>query len=371
MGLFSFLFGSKDADKNTGVPKANKGSTSKKDGVYKKGLPDAAGLYPSDLVMLSVAEKYKVTESNFPSFLSERYQVAEPKRTLKELEEQGFLEIGKPKDALSGFKVTELKEIASELGVHAKGKKADIISQLSEVDDEKLGAIVTELTWKLTEKGQEELKANPYVQYFLDRHSYDVTEAFVTIWTVNEEFMKSPGRPYRDIIYRQLNDQMNRNAAVIEKDPLSGSSRTHVYCECYRLMSLFVEEEGKSYINAADLYFQYIFKRINIHAGLQMLVSYKLARNNRSLQAEAVNSYYYEAKLLPFHKEELRRLVKELGADDRTARDSMISSFKRANDKGIMTEEEAADFILLELEGKTDAAMKMAGRLARQAVKKV
>ena len=87
MGLFSFLFGSKDADKNTGVSKENKGSASKKNGVYKKGLPDAAGLYPSDLVMLSVAEKYKVTEENFPSFLSERYQVADPKRTLKELEE--------------------------------------------------------------------------------------------------------------------------------------------------------------------------------------------------------------------------------------------------------------------------------------------
>ena len=31
------------------------------------------------------------------------------------------------------------------------------------------------------------------------------------------------------------------------------------------LMGLFIEEEGKSYINAADMYFQYLFKRINIH----------------------------------------------------------------------------------------------------------
>lgn len=371
MGLFSFLFGTKEADKNTGVSGANKNNASKKGNAYRKGMPDAAGLYPSDLVMLSIAEKYKVTETNFPSFLFERYQITDPERTLRELEEQGFLKVGRPKDALSGFKVAELKEIASELGIQVKGKKADIISQLSEIDDEMLGAIVTELTWKLTERGQEELKANPYVQYFLDRHSYDVTEVFVTIWTVNEEFVKNPGRPYRDIIYRQLNDQMNRNAALIEKDPLSGSSRTHVYCECYRLMGLFIEDEGKSYINAADLYFQYIFKRINIHAGLQMMVSYKLARNNRSLQAEAINSYYYEAKLLPFHKEELRRLIKELGTDGQAVRDTMITSFKRANDKGIMTEEAAAEFIFLEMEGKSDAAMKMASRLARQAIKKV
>ena len=101
------------------------------------------------------------------------------------------------------------------------------------------------------------------------------------------------------------------------------------------------------------------------------MVSYKLARNNRSLQAEAINSYYYEAKLLPFHKEELRRLIKELGTDGQAVRDTMITSFKRANDKGIMTEEAAAEFIFLEMEGKSDAAMKMASRLARQAIKKV
>ena len=38
--------------------------------LHLKGVPDAEGLYPAELVMLAVAEKYKTTESKFPGYLS-------------------------------------------------------------------------------------------------------------------------------------------------------------------------------------------------------------------------------------------------------------------------------------------------------------
>ena len=161
--------------------------------------------------------------------------------------------------------------------------------------------------------------------------------------------MKNPNRTYRDIIYRQLNDQMNKAAVALQKDPAAGSSNSYRYCECYRLMGLFIEEEGGSSINAADMYFQYIFKRINIHAGLQLLSGYKLFKNDKKYKNDVIKRYYDEIQLYPFHKVELLHLIDELEVEGNKVREVLITSFKRAADTGIMTELEAADFVIYEL----------------------
>lgn len=119
------------------------------------------------------------------------------------------------------------------------------------------------------------------------------------------------------------------------------------------------------------LYFQYLFNRINIHAGLQLLQTYKLFKNDRKYQAEAIQRYYDNIQLYPFHKTELLRLIDELNIDGKAARESMITSFKRANNTGIMTEQEAADFVIHELNGDGDKSRELAEKLAKKAVKKL
>ena len=136
-------------------------------------------------------------------------------------------------------------------------------------------------------------------------------------------------------------------------------------------MGLFIEEEGKSFINAADLYFQFLFKRINIHAGLQLLKTYKLFKNDRKYRTEVIQRYYDDIQLYPFHKTELLRLIDGLDIDGDAVREAMIISFKRANDTGIMTEQEAADFVILELNGECDKSRELAEKLAKKAVKKL
>ena len=255
MGLLSSLFGKKDNDKDkaTVTIESKTKAHSLSPTLHLKGKPDANGLYPSELVMLSYAEKYKTNETNFPAYLTYTYEITNPAKMLKSLHSKGYIEVGAAKDSLDRFKLSELKEIASSLGITVKGKKANIVAQLSEIDEESLSQFVKDRMWKLTESGQAALNANPYILYFLEKHPYNVTEVGVDIWTVNNEFLKNPKHPYRDIIYRQLNDQMNKASKAFLKDPASGSFNTHQYCECYRIMGLFVEEEGKSYINAADL----------------------------------------------------------------------------------------------------------------------
>ena len=374
MGLFSSLFGKKedttDNSKNA-VSSKTSNSSANNPSLHLRGKADSNGLYPSELVMLAVAEKYKTTETKFPGYLTHTYEVTNPQKMLKDLQSRGFIDIGNAKDILPNYKVSELKEFASSLGVEVKGKKDDIISQLSEIEEDKLSTVVKERTWKLTDSGHVALEANPYIQYFLDNHPYDVTVVGVNIWTVNEDFVKNPKRPYRDIIYRQLNEKENEASIAIQKNPGSGSYNTYNYCECYRLMGLFIEEEGKSYVNASDLYFQYIYKNINIHESLKLLISYKLFKNDKKQQQEAINRFCEETQLYPFQRDELLRLIDELGIEQTAVRDAMITSFKRADDKGIMTEEETADFIILELSGEGDKARDLAQRLAKKALKKI
>ena len=374
MSIISSLFGKKSA-KNDNQPNVEKVETIKRITntplLHLKGKPDAYGLYPAELVMLSLAEKYKTTETDFPSYLTHTYEISNPLKMLKDLHNRTFLEIGNAKDCLPGFKLTELKEIAVALNIPVKGKKAEIIDQLSGVSEDVLGSFVKERTWKITEKGTEALKANPYIQYFLEKHNYDVSEVGVNIWTVNEEFVKDPKRLYRDIIYGQLNKAMNEASIQFQKNPASGTSATSRYCECYRLMGLFIEEEGKSYINASDMYFQYLFKRINIHAGLQLLVNWKTFNYDKKFRETFISRYYEEIQLFPYQKTELLRLLDELNINGDEVRKNLITSFERAQDAGVMNVKEAADFIILELSGDVDQSRDLAYKLARKAVRKI
>ena len=126
MGLFSSLFGKKedttDNSKNA-VSSKTSNSSANNPSLHLRGKADSNGLYPSELVMLAVAEKYKTTETKFPGYLTHTYEVTNPQKMLKDLQSRGFIDIGNAKDILPNYKVSELKEFASSLGVEVKGKK--------------------------------------------------------------------------------------------------------------------------------------------------------------------------------------------------------------------------------------------------------
>ena len=103
---------------------------------------------------------------------------------------------------------------------------------------------------------------------------------------------------------------------------------------------------------------------------MNFLKMYSYARDKKS-KDEAIVRYYDDIQLYPFHKTELLRLIDELNIEGEAVRESMIISFKRANDTGVMTEKEAADFVILELNGEGDKSRELAERLAKKAVKKL
>ncbi len=374
MGILSKIFGKKQGSENNQTNVATTPSTSSFSGAasyHLRGKPDERGLYPSELVMLAVAPRYKTTETNYPAYLSNTYEIANPRKILSSLQSRGFVDVGKASDTLSSLKLPELKDIATSLGLATKGKKADIVSQLSQQGEQLLAPYIHDRYWLLTDNGVAALKANPYIQFFLDKHNYSISEVGIDIWKVNEAFVKNPRRPYRDIIFRQINDQLNNASRELQKNHGSGTYNSYMYCQCTRLMGLFVEEEGKSYTTAADYYFQYLFRRINIHAGLQLLTSYGYSKKDRTAQTECLKRFYDEVQLYPYHRTELSRLIDEVHIDDKAVRQSMIVSFQRTNDTGIMSEKEAADFIIFELTGDTDKSRALSERTARQALNRI
>lgn len=373
MSFWSSFFGKKSSDKECSIKKEpniiNEKST-KTPSLHFKGKPDTNGLYPAELIMLSLAEKYKTTETSFPYFITNIYEIANPLKVLRDLYDREFLEIGTVKDYLPLLKLNELKDVAGKANIRVRGNKPDIIEQLSSISDVELSGLVKERNWKLSAKGKSALNTNPYIQFFMDKHSYNIEEVGVNIWTVNNEFVNNPQRPYRDIIYGQINKAMNEACIEFQKEPVAGTNAISRYCNCYRLMGLFLEEE-KAYRNACDMYFQYLFKRINFYAGMQLLSNYKMFSYDKTLRENLIKRYYEEIQLYPFHKTELLRLLDECGITGNNVRIELVISFERTHDSGIMTAKEAADFIILELSGDEDQSRELAYKLAKKAVRKI
>ena len=119
------------------------------------------------------------------------------------------------------------------------------------------------------------------------------------------------------------------------------------------------------------MYFQYLFKKINVHAALNLLISWKTFYKDKKVRETCIVEYYKNIQLYPYQKIELLRILDHLNIDNNQIREKLINSFKRARDIGIMSEEEAADFIILELSGNLDKAKELAYKLAKKAIKKL
>jgi len=333
--------------------------------LHLRGLPDKNGLYPSELVMLAVAEKYKVNEGHYPGYLTYNYEIANPEKMLRDLQSRGYVTVASASDSLNNLTVSELKEIASALEVSKTGKKAEIIARLADHGDEALETHVKDRTWKLTDEGVAALNNNPYVQYFLDKHAYNITEVGVDIWAINKICVEHPKMRYRDAIWGEL----NRQTIEAAKGFGNGSYSTYKYCQIHRIMALFMEEEGKLYLDAAKNYFIYLYDWINLHEGRNLIYQYHLI-NDKVYREKLIQEYYEEIKLYPFQRQELLSLIDKLNMSESDLRYHMIKAFTRSKNVVIMDPVGAADFISYEMSGEIAKSKKLAIELATRAVKR-
>ncbi|MBQ7147472.1 MAG: hypothetical protein IJR96_01850 [Pseudobutyrivibrio sp.] len=109
---------------------------------------------------------------------------------------------------------------------------------------------------------------------------------------------------------------------------------------------------------------------INVHAGMNFLKMYSYARDKKS-KDEAIVRYYDDIQLYPFQKADLLRLLDEANIDNSSIKLSLITSFDRTRNTGIMTSAEAADFIIYELSGEVEKSRELSYKLAQAATKKI
>lgn len=175
-----------------------------------RATPSKQGLYPHEILMLSYAHTYKVSNNKFQGFWYYLYSVKEPQTILTSLYERGFVTLGDLKDTIEKLKVTELKEELVSIGEKTTGKKAELITRLLEKGDTNyLSQKYQERYYTLTEKGEQELNDNNYVAY-LHKTKY------ISVWDMNYllNINNSSSLAYRDILWNEFNRQSNEHLST-------------------------------------------------------------------------------------------------------------------------------------------------------------
>lgn len=180
----------------------------------RRSFPSKNGLRPHEIAMLSHAPHYKTTGNDFPRYWHFDYGIDNPQQVLNMLLENGFIRVATAKESAGSLKIPELKSILSEFAVTAKGKKADLVIAVREsISEEDLNAKIPVRSYALTELGEQELKENEYVAYFGGSSRYGLT-----VWDMNRLLQGYPHKLFRDKIWANFNQQMQKSAEALQKD---------------------------------------------------------------------------------------------------------------------------------------------------------
>ncbi len=200
----------------------------------KTCIPSERGLYVAEILLLFYCSKgkYPHPKDGYPGFWWFKYGIRDVGRTLKSLEDRGFIEFGTAADAVASLKVAELKDLLSAEGLPKTGKKADLVNRVADnVPEEKILAAGAELKYHLTRLGEEELEDNIYVPYMHNNRNTTVegvkgAYGEFNVWSINRILGRG--------------DKSNWRTVVDEEERKSIEEARRRYME-----NLFDEEDGE------------------------------------------------------------------------------------------------------------------------------
>ena len=373
MGLFSFLFKKKH---NHGIKIStspvivNKTSrtleASPVPDSSKKGIADVNGLYPAELLMLFIAEKFYVNGDKFPAYLRNDFQIGYPKEILVRLHEDGFIRKPDIGESLLKLKATELQDIASNFGIAVSGKKADMVSVLTEnIDSDSLRTFAPDGKWIITDKGHKAIKLNPYINYFIEKHLYHPAAVNIDIWLVNKLVHQHPQMLYRDLIYSELNQQqLLAYEKGIKKRQFSD------YCQYTRAMALFVDEEKKHPLTAATMYLEYLFYRINFEKVISY-INYIKGVSVSSKLREDPEYLNMECYLFDWELNKIAHLREEISYTPEQFYSLMIDQFEKARDTSAFNAKQLADYISYSIVRDKESTLKICREVSKAIVKRL
>lgn len=356
MSFFKSLFGGK-----TEKPKATvqfQSNTVKKNEMPSKIVTASV----QDLVLLSVAEDYKIGETKYPDSFRSRFGIGFPNEVFKKLEKMGIIRPSSPKEALPHMKVADLKAIASKNGIKISGRKEEICAKLVEnISEDVLSSDVPERYWIVTEKGKTLLEANKHIVFYMEKHPYHLENVGLDINSYSKLFSGNPSERVRDVIWGEFN---RRSGDYYAKGMTKGAFRD--YCNLLYTMALFLEEENR-HLNALGMYMRYMHYRANFDAGLQAIQYYSILKK----VDDAADMLFVNTEILPYIANEIQAMSSGCGFDSKQLYAFMLESLSSEKDTGLFSPKELADLIMCGLNGDKDGQKRICKSAMRAAVKKL
>lgn len=215
------------------APKAEKPTSSDSKGFLSTLYPNAAGLYPQEILVLEYSKfkHYCVNEDNDHVYWWNAYSIKDINKLLDQFCDRGFLRVGDLPDTLQLYKVPELKAVLSEHSLKATGKKDDLIARLVEgVPAETLRKSFPRRPYIITDAGEAAIRDDGYVLSFSRAPVQGLD-----LYALNR-LMKGDPRRYRDVIWGHF----NKASMDYVKDNQYG-----LYANCRMSMARFLCEENK------------------------------------------------------------------------------------------------------------------------------
>ena len=354
MGILSKLFNLKDEIKQ----KIEFATDNKKQAPLKEVNKEV-----QDLLLISVAEQYRIDEEEYPDRFRSDYGVNDPAVRLKELAEAGFIRPATAKESLSNLKMDELKQIAEQHGMKPGRKKEELCSNIAKtVPEEDYERHVNIRYWKVTKQGRELLDQNKYIGYFTSFHPYSLDSIDVDINRLYYFAEEYPGRRYRDFIWGEFN---RKSLEAFEEGTRTGDFRS--YCQLLKDMSLFLAEEGR-YKDALSGYLKFLYYNVNYYAGMEGLREYAYSKK---VNDAAEYMFILAGSVAPYEmSDRINGWGNNCGFDDKQLRKFMIEEFNRFPD-GLLSSEDLADYIFAGIKEDEKTQQKLCRKAMRNAAEEL
>jgi len=289
LGLFDFFKKSEPSNQNKLEEQIEKTpDNGLAENWIKYAHPSKQGLYPHEILALYYATSWYTDENDpdmFQGFWWHRYGVKNVPTIFKSLFERGFLQVENLQCAIEKETVTTLKTILTNYNLKTSGKKTELVQRLMEnISEEELNTRFPRRKYQRTTLGQEELDAEEYVTFI---HNQSIED--LNIWTLNYLVYSEPRIPYRDIIWKYLNERSVRYAM---------EGQYGLYRNCRYTMAGFTLREGKTK-SALGMLVEVIFYDLAAHPKEEILT-------------DLIDDIVYCKKKLGYSDEEFQAVLLEL-----------------------------------------------------------
>lgn len=166
-------------------------------------------LYAHEILILSYAEKFNVSQTQFQGFWWYKYGIKDARAIIDSLIRRGYLRVGGIETGVRVSTAAELKAFLQTQGIKTTGKKADLVARiLIEADPRAVeAAFAAARTFELTDAGAEAVSACSAIPY---AHAHP--EIRRDIWTVTQELTADPERMNK-ITFNECNAEFRQHLA--------------------------------------------------------------------------------------------------------------------------------------------------------------